>query len=61
LITALNEHKEKEVEQFLKMGLRPKPRAGLPPPAASVAAGGWFWFGWFCFGWFWLVWTAVLG
>jgi hypothetical protein len=25
LITALNEHKEKEVEQFFKMGLRPKP------------------------------------
>ena len=24
------------MEQFFKMGLRPKPRAGLPPPAASV-------------------------
>jgi hypothetical protein len=51
------------VEQFLKMGLRPKPRGGLHPPAPPVPPvggfGRWFLVGWLglgfgmWFGWFW--------
>ena len=44
-----------------KMGLRPKPRAGLPPPAASVRpVVGFDLVGFDLVGFGWLVWTAVL-
>jgi hypothetical protein len=62
LITALNEHKEKEVEHFLKWGSAPN-----PVPASlrrwrqygPVVGFGWLVLVWLVWGWFvwgWFVW-----